>query len=455
VVRASAPQQRESPAAAATRGGRGVWLLVGGQAASTIGDACYAVALPWYVLTGHGGAAALGTTLAAYGVARAAAMPAGGILCDRLGARRVLLLVDVLRTALIGGLAVQVTVRPPALVTLALYSALAGACQGTFVPGSYALMPAIAPAHRLQRANAALTGALQAGSLAGPLIGAALVASAGPAAAFALDAATFAVSALTLTSLRPVAVPPQEQHTAPRLRAVLAATPALPVMLVVVLAGNLASGGVFAVALPVLAHHHFGASGYGLVLAALAAGAVAGTTVGAWIRARRPAVTAGRLFLAQTAALVLFPIAGLAGAVVAAVAFGLANAVGELIIVTALQRSFPPAFLGRIMGLVLLASAGAFPLSVALTTAVVHAAGAAAAFPLAGALTATAILFGLSRTAFRSFAVEPAPEPASRPLRGRRGGLRRCAPQRDVHQAPYAARVVLERYFAHRHGDQH
>ncbi len=76
VVRARVPQERE-PAAerAAIGGGRGVGLLVGGQAASTIGDACYAVALPWYVLTGHGGAAALGTALAAYGVARAAAMP--------------------------------------------------------------------------------------------------------------------------------------------------------------------------------------------------------------------------------------------------------------------------------------------------------------------------------------------------------------------------------------------
>jgi predicted MFS family arabinose efflux permease len=399
------PQERE-PAAerAATGGGRGVGLLAGGQAASTIGDACYAVALPWYVLAGHGGAAALGATLAAYGVARAAAMPAGGLLCDRLGARRVLLLVDVLRAALVGGLAVQVTLRPPSLVTLALFSALAGACQGTFVPGSYALMPAIAPAHRLQRANAALTGALQLGSLAGPLIGAALVARAGPAAAFALDAATFA---LTLAFLRPAAVPPQEQHTALKLRAVLAATPALPVILTVVLAGNLASGGVFAVALPVLAHQHFGTTGYGLLLAALAAGAVAGTALGARIRSRRPAVTAGRLFLAQTAALMLFPIAGLAGAALAAVAFGLANAVGELIIVTALQRSFPPASLGRIMGLVMLASAGAFPISVALTTAVVHSAGAAAAFPLAGTLTAAAILFGLSRTAFRSFAAEP------------------------------------------------
>ena len=420
-ARARAPRERE-PAAkrAATGGGHGIGLLVGGQAASTIGDACYAVALPWYVLTGHGGAAALGTTLAAYGIARAAAMPAGGILCDRLGAHRVLLLVDVLRAALIGGLAVQVALRPPSFVLLVLFSALAGACQGTFVPGSYALMPAIAPAHRLQRANAALTGALQAGSLAGPLIGAALVTRAGPAAAFALDAATFAISALTLAPLRPAAGPAagspsqspsqsqsQEPHAAPRLRTVLAATPALPVMLVVVLAGNLASGGVFAVALPVLAHQRLGASGYGLVLAALAAGAVAGTTLGAWIRARRPAVTAGRLFLAQTAALVLLPVAGLAGAAVAAVAFGLANAVGELIIVTALQRSFPTAFLGRIMGLVMLASAAAYPVSVALTTAVVHTAGAAAAFPLAGALTAATILYGLSRKAFRDFAAEP------------------------------------------------
>ncbi|MGH3259829.1 MAG: hypothetical protein ACRDOU_31270 [Streptosporangiaceae bacterium] len=50
------PQQRE-PAAerAATGGGREVGLLTGGQAASTIGDACYAVALPWYVLTATAG----------------------------------------------------------------------------------------------------------------------------------------------------------------------------------------------------------------------------------------------------------------------------------------------------------------------------------------------------------------------------------------------------------------
>jgi hypothetical protein len=53
---------------------------------------------------------------------------------------------------------------------------------------------------------------------------------------------------------------------------------------------------------------------------------VAGTILGARFRSRRPAVTAGRLFLAHTAALVLFPIAGLAGALTAAaILFGLSR----------------------------------------------------------------------------------------------------------------------------------
>ncbi|HXW81342.1 MAG TPA: MFS transporter, partial [Acidimicrobiales bacterium] len=333
VTRTVEEQTAPSPAAAT---GRAVGMLVAGQATSTIGDACYAVALPWYVLSGHGGAAVLGATLASYGVARAAAMPVGGWLCDRLGARRVLLVVDAGRTAVVGALAAQAGLDRFSLPLLVLLSALIGAGQGTFVPGSYALMPGIAPKDSLQRANAALTGALQAGSLVGPLIGAALVVASGPAAAFGVDATTFAVSAVTLALLPPgKAAADRNASSGLTVRGVVAATPALPIMLAVVLTGNLASGGIFSVALPVLAHQHFGTSGYGLVLAALAAGAVAGTMLGAAIHPRRPAVAAARFLLAQTAAQALLPLAGLAGATIAALAFGAANATGELIIVTA------------------------------------------------------------------------------------------------------------------------
>jgi hypothetical protein len=53
-------------------------LLAGGQFTSTIGDYCYAVALPWLVLSSHGGTILLGTVLACYGVPRTVLIPVGG-----------------------------------------------------------------------------------------------------------------------------------------------------------------------------------------------------------------------------------------------------------------------------------------------------------------------------------------------------------------------------------------
>jgi MFS family permease len=389
-----------------------VRLLVAGQAASTIGDACYAVALPWFVLAGDGAVGALGTVLACYGLARALAMPVGGVLCDRIGARRVLLAVDLVRMVLVSLLAVDAALHGASLVVLALVSALIGAGQGAFVPASFALMPTLTSGDRLQRANAALTGSLQAGSLVGPMLGAGLVSAGGPTTAFAVDAATFAISAATLARLPDgSALPHTDDDRALRLRAVLTAIPALPTMLVVVLVGNLASAGLFGVALPVLAHQHFGSSGYGFVLASLAGGAVLGTAIGAVLRPRRPGVTAGVVLLAQNAALALVPFWGLAGATLAGVAFGATNAIGELIIVTALQREFPPALRGRLMGIVMLASAGAYPLSVALASAMVNDLGVRAAFLLGALGTALSVAFALSRRVFRRFGEQAHPLP--------------------------------------------
>ena len=53
-------------------------LLTAGQFTSTVGDFCYAVALPWLVLSTHGGPVLLGTVLACYGVPRTVLIPGGG-----------------------------------------------------------------------------------------------------------------------------------------------------------------------------------------------------------------------------------------------------------------------------------------------------------------------------------------------------------------------------------------
>src|SRR5260370_31044419 len=52
-------------------------LLFGGQTISILGDALYAVALPWLILTTGGSAQALGIVLAAYGIPRAVCTLAG------------------------------------------------------------------------------------------------------------------------------------------------------------------------------------------------------------------------------------------------------------------------------------------------------------------------------------------------------------------------------------------
>ncbi len=174
-------------------------LLAGGQFASTIGDFCYAVALPWLVLSSHGGAILLGTVLACYGVPRTVAIPVGGILADKIGPRTLMLAADAARCVLVAGLAVLAARHTASLVALGSIAALIGAGEGLFIPASFTIMPSLLDGERLTAGNALSTAAVQAGSLLGPALGGALVAVTHSSTwAFGVDAASFGVSALSL-----------------------------------------------------------------------------------------------------------------------------------------------------------------------------------------------------------------------------------------------------------------
>lgn len=81
-------------------------LYLIGQLLSQIGDGIYLVTLPFVMLDQGGGPANLGVVLACYGTARLAALPIGGALADRLGARPVMLAADALRALVVLGFAV-------------------------------------------------------------------------------------------------------------------------------------------------------------------------------------------------------------------------------------------------------------------------------------------------------------------------------------------------------------
>ena len=394
-------------------------LLAGGQFASTIGDYCYAVALPWLVLSAHGGVILLGTVLACYGVPRTVLIPVGGVLADKLGPRTLMLAADAMRCVVVAALAVLAARHVTSLAALGPIAVLIGAGEGLFIPASFAIMPSLLDGERLTAGNALSTAAVQAGSLLGPALGGALVAATrASTAAFAVDAASFGISALTLLLIprRPAAGSVAAAATAAPagtaapaqsggVLTLLRRSRTFQVIVVVVIAANLANGGMGEVALPALAHATYGAAGYGALLACLALGGIAGT-LGA-TRAgglRAPAMFASAVFLAESVFIALVPyLGGEPGAAAMLCLSGVCNGLGNVIFLTVLQKWVAPGQLGRVMGVLMLCAFGTFPLSVAVSGVLVRHLGPVPFFPVAGALVAVAILFGLTQREFRAF----------------------------------------------------
>jgi predicted MFS family arabinose efflux permease len=397
-------------------------LLVTGQLASNVGDSFYAVALPWYVLADHGGPILLATVLAAYGIPRTLLVAVGGHASDKWHPWNVMMAADVFRTLAVAALGVAALHGRASAAVLVPIAIVIGAGEGIFLPGSFAIIPPLVPDEDLQAANALASSGTQLAMLAGPALGGLLVALSGPAAAFLFDAATFAISAATLAGIRrslpheeaaqekaEVAGAPGNETRAPlqSLGTFVRSQRVLQVLLLLVVAANLGSGGLGEVAMPALARgpFHTGAAGYGALIAALAAGALVGTLVaGRLATPARPALLASIAFIVEAGFVAVVPYlgspvpAGLALAV-----FGGLNGFGNVLTITAFQRWAPKELLGRLMGLVLLASFGTFPVSVALGGLVVRDFGPSPFFPLTGAVLALAVLAGLTQRSWRAF----------------------------------------------------
>ena len=401
-------------------------LLTIGQVTSNVGDACYAVALPWYVLAAHGGVLLLGTVLAAYGLPRTALIAVGGYASDRWRPQTVMMATDAVRALALAALAVTASLGPARAVVLVPIAVIIGAGEGLFLPGSFSIIPSLLSGDDLQAGNALASSGTQLATLAGPAVGGALVILAGPSLAFGLDALTFAVSAATLAGLRGVRPTTQEAATetpagpAPTIGRLLRSERVLQIILLVNVAANLGMGGESEVALPALVHGplHAGATVYGTVLAAFGAGALLGTIAAGQLgRLRRPAVVGSLAFLGEAACLAVTPYAGATFGVAAAMAgLGVLNGFGNVLTITAFQRWAPPRELGRLSGLLMLTSFGVFPISVAVAALVVRHWGPTPFFLIAAVTLAVAIAAGLSQRAWREFGANrstPTPEPAN------------------------------------------
>ena len=150
---------------------------------------------------------------------------------------------------------------------------------------------------------------------------------------------------------------------------------------------------------------HLHATGYGALSAAMGAGLLLGTIIAASIpSARRPFLVASLVLLPAAPLIAALPDGG--GLVTTAIILGSAFvliAIGNLQLITGLQQWAPSELLGRLIGVLMLASVGMMPLSTLVAGVVIHLTGPRAYFPLDAATIAIAVIIQLSSPTWRQF----------------------------------------------------
>src|SRR5690606_12317996 len=120
---------------------------------------------------------------------------AGGVWSDRLPRQRVMVAADLVRAAaqaVVSTLLITGNGQTWHLIGLA---AVMGSASAFFVPANTGLMPRVVSRARLQQANALVSISQSAAHIFGPLVAGLLVATVGPGWAFAVDGASFLLSA--------------------------------------------------------------------------------------------------------------------------------------------------------------------------------------------------------------------------------------------------------------------
>jgi predicted MFS family arabinose efflux permease len=328
-----------------------LWLA---RTTSAVGAGLVPVALAFALLQELDASASdLGLVLAAFASSRVAFTLVGGVWADRLERRRVMLTCDVLSAGIELGVFVLLLTDHMSVAGFALSSALFGASSAFFGPASTGLVAETVSGGRLQQANALIGMSISAADVAGPALAGVLVAVVGPAWVFAVDAATFAASAVFTFALRvaPRAVPARQRFFADLAvgwRAVIARSWLWPSLIVFSLS-NVANAAFFVLGPVVFAQELGGAANWGLAMSLAGAGGIVGGAVALRLRPRRPLVVAFVVWLALAAPLLALvrPLPTIAVGLAAAAAFGsglLGNAIWE----ATLQRHIPPDVLARV-----------------------------------------------------------------------------------------------------------
>lgn len=364
-------------------------LLFGGAFISLLGDQFALIATPWLVLQLTNDPLALGTVLALEGIPRAVFILFGGAITDRLSPRLVMLIANIVRFFLTALMALVVFAGAVQLWMIYAFSLLFGIVSGFAIPAETSIAATLVDKEDLQAGNSIMMIITRLAGFVGPTIAGIIIGrfsntDVGVGFAFAFDALTFVVSAVTLQMIRikkPVASSPgagaekaQESVWASikaGVRYVWSDTP-LRFIFLVQMAVNFLLIGPIMVGIPVLADQRLpgGAAAFGLLMSAFAGGNLIGM-LAAGSLPRPDGAKLRLIIITQFAAFGI--VIGLLGIITStwldcALLFllGLGNGFVVVILMSWMQARTPREMLGRMMALLMFASTGLMPVSQAL-----------------------------------------------------------------------------------------
>lgn len=367
-------------------------LLFAGVSTSLLGDQFTLIATPWLVLQLTGDPLALGIVLALEGIPRALFMLFGGALTDRFSPRIIMLASDIARFILAGLMTAVVFTGIVQMWMLYAFGLGFGIVSGFAIPAANSIVPMVVKKKDLQAGNSVVMGVGQLAGFVGPVAAGILIGEfseslLGIGLAFAIDTATFAVSALMLGLMQSGGRLPSAANDTTNEESVWAAIvaglkhvwndEALRLMFIVIAAVNFLFVGPILVGIPVLADQRLaeGAVAFGLLMSGFAGGNLVGFLLAGLLP--RPG--------GETMRLLLLSLLTVFGCVLGLMGFsnstwidfgfmlllGLGNGYFTIILFTSIQTRSPETMLGRIMSLLMLASSGLVPISQALAGLVI------------------------------------------------------------------------------------
>jgi MFS family permease len=261
-------------------------MLIAGQVTSDLGSMVTFVALPYQCFLITHSSLAVGLLGAAEFVPIALLALLGGAMADAFDRRRLMQIAEVASLAVAGGLVLNALLDEPHVWVLFAAATLMAAATAIRRPPMDSLIPRLVERDELKAAAALHWSLADLAMLAGPALAGLTIAAFGFAAAYAIDAATFAVALATLAVIRtppppPDAAPPSWKGVVEGIRYARSRPEIIGTYVVDM---NAMFFGIPLALFPALSQRFGGAEIVGLMYAAPSAGSLLATITSGWAR---------------------------------------------------------------------------------------------------------------------------------------------------------------------------